>query len=228
MLDELDGSGFVLCSGAVGESALVRLLEACVPTVEAEQVRHPSGRTYGIRGLLRSSPQLRSELDATGVSAIAAAALRQAAFPIDAIFFDKEPDANWSVPGHQDRLMPIAAGTAVAKTIRDGIGYVEPSAATLGGLLALRIHFDAVGFGDGALEVVPGSHRLGILSTEAIRAIPLSEYRQCVAARGDVLLLRPLLLHRSGRRVGLGHRRVLHVVYATGHPADGPHWTGSA
>jgi len=227
MLDELAISGFFLCRGAVAEPALVRLLDACTPTAETPQSLHPSGATYAIRGLLWSSSKLRSELEDSGVSTIARAALGQTAFPVDAVFFDKERDANWSVPGHQDRMMPVETESVVPKTIRNGVAYTEPSQRTLGALVALRIHFDAVSSDGGALEVVTGSHRLGVLGAEAIRGIPLGEYRPCVAARGDVLMLRPLLLHRSGRRVSSGHRRVLHVVYANEHPPEGPRWKGS-
>ena len=227
MVDELAVSGFALYPGAVAEPELVRLLDACSPTAETKQSRHPSGATYGIRGLLWSSTNLRSELDHSGVSAIARAAIGQAAFPVDAIFFDKQSDANWSVPGHQDRQMPVDIESVVPKSIRNGIAYAEPSVQTLSALVALRIHFDGVGSDGGALEVVPGSHRRGVLGPEAIRETPLAEYRPCAAARGDILVLRPLLLHRSGRLVGANHRRVLHVVYASEQPPDGARWKGS-
>jgi len=45
--------------------------------------------------------------------------------------------------------------------------------------------------------------------------VPLERYIACRAAPGDVLILRPLLLHRSSPSRGEGRRRVLHVVYAT-------------
>jgi ectoine hydroxylase-related dioxygenase (phytanoyl-CoA dioxygenase family) len=169
---------------------------------------------------------LRVELDASGLSALAAVALGRPAFPVDAIFFDKQPDANWSVPGHQDRLMPGWAGSTTPKAVRHGIEYFEPPLSTLAALVALRVHFDDADAG--GLEVVPSSHRQGILEAEAIRNIPLTEYRPCAATRGDVLLMRPLLLHRSRRRTARGHRRVLHVVYASGSATDGARWKDSA
>jgi hypothetical protein len=224
MLNELSISGFMLCAGAIEESSLERLLEACVPTAGAGQVRHPSGNTYGIRGLLWSSRTLRSELDRSGVSAVARDVLGESAIPIDAIFFDKQQDANWSVPGHQDRMMPVESGSGAAKAVRNGVSYADIALETLEGLLALRVHFDDVGPDDGALEVVPGSHHRGLLDAEALRAVSLDDYRPCHAARGDILALRPLLLHRSGRRTAVGHRRVLHVVYAASQPFEGPQW----
>jgi hypothetical protein len=227
MLDEFETDGFVLCPAAVGEDALVRLLAACAPTPETEPVRHPSGAMYGIRGLLWSSAGLKLELEAAGVSALARGLLGPGAFPIDALFFDKLPQANWGVPGHQDRIMPVDTESALPITLRHGVTYAEPSLTTLAGLVALRVHFDGVGLADGGLEVVPGSHRRGVLETDAIGAVPLGEYRPCPAARGDVFALRPLLLHRSARRATAGHRRVLHVVYAAEQPRDGVRWRSS-
>ncbi len=150
------------------------------------------------------------------------------AFPIDAIYFDKTGKANWSVPGHQDRLMPIASGCVRAKAKRGEVEYAEPSVATLSKLAALRVHFDDVPENAGALQVVPGSHRYGVLRGPAMRDIPLTDYQTCTVSRGDVLVMRPLLLHRSGRRTDEGHRRVLHVVYATEQPEAPLRWRGSA
>jgi len=220
----LDASGFVLCPSAVGQSARARLLAACNPPTESARVRHPGGVTYGIRGLLWSSPLLASELDASGLTALAAAALGRAAFPIDAIFFDKRQDANWNVPGHQDRVMPVWSTRREGIWRRHGIDYGEPAEETLAALLALRVHFDEVGADDGPLEVVPGSHRRGLLGTEAVRSVEASRYEACPAAAGDVLLMRPLLLHRSRRKIAPGPRRVLHVVYAIQQPEDGLQW----
>ena len=124
--------------------------------------------------------------------------------------------------------MPVAVGCAPATITRGGIDYAEPSPATLENLVALRVHFDEVAADSGALQVVPGSHRLGVLMASSLREIPLAEYRAYVASRGDVLAIRPLLLHRSGRRSGDGHRRVLHVVYAIKQPDDPLRWRSSA
>jgi hypothetical protein len=229
MLDELSTAGCVLRPESVRDGMLDRLLDACAWDGACASVHHRSGVTYGLRGLLWSSASLLPALEASGLSALAGEVLGAPAFPIDAIFFDKTADANWAVPSHQDRLMPIASGCAPAKATRGGIEYAEPSAATLAGLVALRIHFDDVGSDAGALQIVPGSHRLGVLRPGAIRDIPLAEYRTCTASRGDVLAMRPLLLHRSGKRSTHHHRRrVLHVVYATEQPEAPLRWRSSA
>jgi Phytanoyl-CoA dioxygenase (PhyH) len=227
-MDDFAKIGWTLKARALPDAMLKRLLGASVAQGALASVHRPSGRTYGLRGLLWSSPVLSSALAASGLSRLASDVVGRQAFPIDAIYFDKTADANWSVPGHQDRLMPVASGCVRAKANRSGIEYAEPSVATLSKLVALRVHFDDVAADAGALEVLPGSHRSGVLSPAAIGDIPLTDYHPCAVSLGDVLVMRPLLLHRSARRAGPGQRRVLHVVYATEQPEAPLLWRSSA
>jgi ectoine hydroxylase-related dioxygenase (phytanoyl-CoA dioxygenase family) len=199
----------------VSEEYRALLLPLTTPDTVAGAVHHRAGGAFAARGLLRKVPELGRQLEACGVNAIATAALGDRAVPIDATFFDKHARANWTVPGHQDRILAVAGTTERKHRTRDGITYAELDAETLAGLVALRVHFDASDGDTGALCVVPGSHRNGVLSSSQILAEPLERYVPCTAAAGDVLVLRPLLLHRSSPSRGEGRRRVLHVVYAT-------------
>jgi hypothetical protein len=85
------------------------------------------------------------------------------AFAASGLLLDKHARANWTVPGHQDRIVAVAATTARKHRIRDGIAYAELDAITLAGLVALRIHFDPTDGETGALCVVPGSHLNGVM-----------------------------------------------------------------
>jgi ectoine hydroxylase-related dioxygenase (phytanoyl-CoA dioxygenase family) len=164
--------------------------------------------------LLHKIPQLRRELNACGVNALASLAMDASVQPIDALFLDKHARANWAVPGHQDRMMPARDGCPGVQRTRDGVAYAEPSVGELSRMVALRVHFDDAEEDTGALCFVPGTHRLGILSLEQIREIPLERYRASTASAGDVLIMRPLALHRSSPSTSDQPRRVLHVVYA--------------
>ena len=46
--------------------------------------------------------------------------------------------------------------------------------------------------------------------------------------RGDALLMRPLILHASGRSTSDRHRRILHIEYAGNDLPDGLHWNHDA
>jgi hypothetical protein len=113
--------------------------------------------------------------------------------------FDKSPTANWFVPWHQDRA-------------EDGR---EREVAVLERTLALRIHLDDCDETNGPLEVVPGSHVHGRLDAAAITfLVAEAPSLVCLAARGDIVAMRPLLIHRSQRAQTPAARRVVHIEFA--------------
>ncbi|HEX2872558.1 MAG TPA: phytanoyl-CoA dioxygenase family protein [Polyangiaceae bacterium] len=226
---ELESKGFVTVAGAVDDAQRARLLALLEPEGLLRATRHPSGIVFAARHLLFTIPQLRAELTACGVTDLASRILEADAFPVDATYFDKQAVANWTVPVHQDRVLPVCLDRDRKHRVAPGgVTVAEPSQATLARLLALRIHFDLTDRDTGALFVLPGSHATGVLGSEQISQTPLSSFVPCVAQPGDVILMRPLLLHRSSPSTGDGHRRVLHIVYATEQPDDGFRWRASA
>ncbi len=81
-------------------------------------------------------------------------------------------------------------------------------------MLAVRVHLDASGEDSGGLRVCPGSHKQGILMAGEIQDIANQDNSICPPAEsGDVLLMRPLLVHSSKRCVS-AQRRVVHIEFA--------------
>jgi hypothetical protein len=216
--------GALRVTSVLDEKALDALWSSIRPDTAQGAVRARSREAYGARGILSARPELRPLLTELGLDGLAASALRRPASPIDAVFFDKRSDVNWAVPAHQDVVVPIPADASAVRNERQrhGLRYGEPPDHVLQELVALRIHFDDAGADNGGLAVVDGSHARGRLSDLAIREIPAGAYRHYECRAGDVLLMRPLAVHRSGRSVRLERRRVLHVLYA---PTDGWHAT---
>jgi hypothetical protein len=225
---ELESQGFVTVIDAVDEHRRAQLLHLLEPENFQRATRHPSGVVFAARHLLITIPELSSVLNAIGLNSLAAQFLGPGAFPIDASYFDKQPTANWTVPAHQDRVLPVLLDRDRKHRVKDGVVLAEPSQTTLAGLLALRIHFDPIDADAGALFVLPGSHASGIVKSQAISTQPLASFVPCAAAAGDVLVMRQLLLHRSPPSKHNGQRRVLHIVYATEQPEDGLRWRASA
>jgi hypothetical protein len=219
---ELDERGFALRAGAVGDE-----LRALVGKLLPE----PMGAA-GVRNLLWDRPELRPVLAAAGLDQLASEALGADAFPINVTAFDKTPEANWKVPGHQDLMVPVESRRDVPGwdgwTTKAGVLYAEPPAEILGQLVALRLHLDDCPVSNGPLAVVPGSHRRGKLRDAELAALAPESFVPCAAAAGDVLLMRPLLVHRSGQAEAPRRRRVLHVVYAADDPAPRLHWRTSS
>lgn len=150
-------------------------------------------------------------------------------FPVRAIYFDKSSDTNWLVPWHQDLTLALRARAEVFGfgpwSMKDGVPHVQPPVELLQQMLAIRLHLDDADESNGALRVLPGSHRLGRLSCERIQEL---RSRQsdflCAVSAGDALLMRPLLLHASSRSTSTQHRRVLHIEYAAFQLPDELQW----
>jgi hypothetical protein len=140
-------------------------------------------------------------------------------FPVRAIYFDKSSEDNWLVPWHQDLTIAVRERAEASGfgpwSIKDGVPHVQPPVELLQQMLTVRLHLDDADESNGALRVLPGSHRLGRLPAERIQELRTQLPETLCAVRGgDVLLMRPLLLHASGRSTKPGHRRVLHIEYA--------------
>jgi ectoine hydroxylase-related dioxygenase (phytanoyl-CoA dioxygenase family) len=103
--------------------------------------------------------------------------------------------------------------------------HARPPLEILEALLSMRVQLDACGEMNGPLRVIPGSHRAGELTVAAIR-----EWQErvaevtCVAPRGSVLLVSPLLLHASAPAQSPGHRRVLQFQFTNRELPGGLDW----
>jgi len=137
---------------------------------------------------------------------------------VQCTYFEKSVDRNWLVPVHQDLSIPVAARVDHPDlrgwSEKEGGLFVQPPAALMEQLVALRVHLDACREQDGPLQFVPGSHQAGRISADEARlrrqAGPIVS---CVMERGDVLAMRPLVLHASSKAEGHSRRRVLHFVF---------------
>jgi ectoine hydroxylase-related dioxygenase (phytanoyl-CoA dioxygenase family) len=153
--------------------------------------------------------------------------------PVRSIYFDKSPDTNWLVPWHQDLSIALRARAEVPGygpwSMKEGVPHVQPPVELLEQMLTVRIHLDDADESNGALRVLPGSHRMGLLSSQSIQRLRVEQSDVvCTASAGDALLMRPLLLHASGKSTSARHRRVLHIEYAAFDLPEGLDWHEAA
>jgi ectoine hydroxylase-related dioxygenase (phytanoyl-CoA dioxygenase family) len=207
MNNEIEERGFALVLNVIGKAEQHELISIPGPVSGA-----------GRRGLL-------------GLSAVAELArsprllnlvrphLPSELLAVRAIYFDKTAEGNWLVPWHQDLTIAVRQRADVPGfgpwSTKDGIPHVQPPVELLKQMLTLRIHLDDANESNGALRVLPGSHRLGRLTAEQIQKSRDGQPEVlCTALAGDVLLIRPLILHASSRSTKPRHRRILHIEYA--------------
>lgn len=155
----------------------------------------------------------------------ALAALLGATVAVQCTYFEKSAERNWLVPIHQDLSIPVAARVDAVElrgwSEKEGSLFVQAPRTVLEQMVAVRLHLDACAEDDGPLRVVPGSHLAGLMDNAgAIAARQARGEVSCTAKAGDVLVIRPLLLHASSKGSGNSKRRVLHFVFG---PPSLPH-----
>ncbi|WP_198421790.1 phytanoyl-CoA dioxygenase family protein [Lacipirellula parvula] len=149
-----------------------------------------------------------------------------------AIWFNKSPEANWLVAWHQDLAIAVRERVEAPGfggwSVKEGVPHVQPPAEVLERMLTVRVHLDDADAENGALRVIPGTHLAGRLDAGQIEAVRCERAETiCTARAGDALLMRPLLLHASGRSTSERPRRVLHIEYAGWELPHGLAWFDS-
>jgi len=208
-------NGFCIKSGIFGETISAHL----VPALEhASMVRSKRGEAvFGARNLL-AVPEVQELAHSPELTSLVHSVLGEGAFPVRGIFFDKTPDANWPVAWHQDLTLAVAARREIPGwtnwTVKGDAHHVNPPVSVLENMVALRVMLDDCDADSGPLRVQPGSHLLGRLSRERIVELcALQKERECLGNAGDVLMMRPLLVHASSAARKPRNRRVVHLEY---------------
>ena len=178
-----------------------RLHQGCIETSLVEKLKeelelsHRPDKKAGFRDGLAKSPLLHAMVeDAFG--------LRDRLFGqrevdlLRCIVFDKNASANWHLGWHQDLNIKRADGVTLPWE-------------RLPEVVTLRLHLDPTPAENGALRVLPGSHREGVLRDEQRRALTIEEF--VVEAEPGDLLEMCLLVHASSPSLLPTRRRVVHV-----------------
>lgn len=172
----------------------------------------------GMRHALRHPAVLEVALS-TELLGVVREVLGSEAFPFKATLFDKSPASNWLVVWHQDTALPLRQRREAPGwgpwSVKDSVIYAHAPAGELSRVVALRLHLDDSNATNGPLRVLSGTHTLGVLTDHEVhkcaeRIIPAD----CLAPRGGLLVMKPLILHASSKSRSEASRRVLHIEYA--------------
>ena len=135
-------------------------------------------------------------------------------FVVKSIYFDKPPNSNWFVSFHQDLTISVDKKLDLAGfgpwTTKHNQFAVQPPLQILEDNFTIRIHLDNTDKENGALRVIPKSHLKGIYRPETIDWTKEDKVI-CDVPKGGIMIMRPLLLHSSGRTTNNSRRRVIHI-----------------
>ncbi len=218
---KLARDGFAIVRSIINRTTRLKLLDQLGPVDGA-----------GRRGLLQI-PAIAKLARSAALMRLVRSSLPGEPLPVRAIYFDKSPSQNWAVAWHQDLALALRGSEGAPGfgpwSVKEGVHHAFAPADCLEKMLTLRLHLDDCDESNGALRVIPGSHTRGRIAGADIASLrnELGE-TTCAVPAGGVLLLRPLLLHASGRSKSAGHRRVLHIEYASFTLPDELQWHEAA
>ncbi len=209
--DRLGSAGFVIIRSVLTNAEVESLKRALTPLANPARA--------GVRGLLQRCPKITSLARDERITHALVSLLGGVPFAVRGLLFDKSASANWRVGWHQDLAIALRQRADVFGfgpwSVKDGIVHAHAPAGLLERMLTVRVHLDDADEKNGALQVIPGSHLAGKMSPSEVDLTAMSGRPvTCVAHSGDVLVMRPLLLHASLAATTPVHRRVVHIEYA--------------
>lgn len=214
-------NGFEILKGVISKPEIHSIQAEVQSAIQAAVQK--IGKEYSSHGI-RNADKIFSTIKALSLSKsllnLATEFLHSKVNLVRVIYFDKSPKHNWSVGWHQDKTICVNSKIEMdgwkAWSIKDGIQHVQPPVEVLNSMATIRIHLDDVNEYNGSLKVIPNSHKKGILSQSEIYAVvgnnaPFS----CEASAGDALIMRPHIIHSSGKSTVQRNRRVVHMEFST-------------
>lgn len=218
IISKLTDDGFVVLRKVYSSDQIGSMLDGMTGIYQHEQetaaIRRNAGSVYAARNVLEIWPTAANVWQQPPLPEILARVLGADFGLVRALFFDKPPARSWTLPWHRDLTIAVRDNSLPSSifskpTRKAGVPHVEAHRAILDQMLTVRIHLDDVSEENGPLKVQAGSHRehggIGTCTGESV-----------LAERGDVLLMRPLLVHGSGHaQAGTArHRRIVHFEFA--------------
>jgi ectoine hydroxylase-related dioxygenase (phytanoyl-CoA dioxygenase family) len=179
--------------------------------------------------LVNSIPFINSLAHSSQLIALVKQVLGENSFPINAFILDKTQDCNWELDWHQDLKIAVKHKIETADynnwTIESGIPHTIPPKEVLEKRLFVRIHLDDCFIDNGAILVVPKSHKNGILKNKTeIDKIVMGDNFYCEVDKGGIMFLTSLLLHKSPYSKTDRKRRILQIEYVGIKLTNGLEW----
>ncbi|MDB5803044.1 MAG: hypothetical protein JWN73_366 [Betaproteobacteria bacterium] len=206
--EQLRRDGYALLRGTISASDCC-IIAGAFPAAPA--------RAGGVRNALQFA-EAHAQASVDALHALAGRLLQAPARAVGAILFDKSPSANWAVAWHRDVMIPVRERHEVQGyrnwSTKEGVWHVQAPQEVLRDMLTLRLHLDDCDAHNGALRVVAGSHRPEHMEANPDAAVDETQVALCTAKVGDVLAMRPCLLHASAKAEQPRRRRILHIEYA--------------
>jgi ectoine hydroxylase-related dioxygenase (phytanoyl-CoA dioxygenase family) len=214
---EIDDQGFAVINDVFTEEEITKILRVISSADTSKPTFRKKTNLFAIRQFFKEIPDIAELIFNQNLRTLISNIFGDEYFVVKAIYFDKPETSNWFVAYHQDLTISVNKKIILAGfgpwTVKQDQFAVQPPLDILRDNFTIRVHLDNTGKENGALKVIPKSHVKGIYRSGAIDTAIKIE-RICSVTKGGVMIMKPLLLHSSGRTVNNNKRRVIHMEFS--------------
>lgn len=209
MESKLNQNGFEIIEGVYSEKEVNEILQILKSKGIANK--------FGVREFLFDNPEIRKNIFTKNLLKVIENIAPNCDKSIKSIYFDKPPNANWIVNWHQDLTINLTSKKETENfknwRVKSERTVVQPNRAILESIFTIRIHLDDCEKENGALRVIEGSHKKGVIEIKEWMRNKEGVERICEVKKGGILIMKPLILHSSKRTENQKSRRVIHVEF---------------
>lgn len=214
---EIEENGFTIIDKVYTDDEIEQILMLIEKTDQNKETFRKSADLFAIRQFLKEIPAVQNLVFNDNMKEIVRRVFGDHYFVVKSIYFDKLETSNWYVSYHQDHTISVDKKVDIENfgpwTTKQNQFAVQPPIDFLENIYTLRIHLDDTDENNGALKVIPKSHRKKIYRPETIDWTQETE-TICKVERGGVMMMKPLILHSSSRTTNNKKRRVIHLEFS--------------
>lgn len=226
--DELRDKGYTIIPDVYVAAECDETLSEIEQADTTNSTFRKSADLFAIRQFLKEVPATQRVILNHNLNTIIQTLFGPDFFITKSVYFDKPAQSNWFVSYHQDLTVSVDKKLELPGygpwTIKQNQFAVQPPLAILENNFTIRIHLDDTDENNGALKIIPGSHQKGIYRPETIDWNKETE-DICKVEKGGIMIMRPLLLHSSGRTTNSNKRRVIHLELSNQELPAGLKWS---
>lgn len=209
--------GFAIIHSIYSNEEVEQILATIEKADKTNETFRKSSDLFAIRQFLKEIPEAKKLIYNSNLTIIVNQLFGEGFFTVKSIYFDKPETSNWYVAYHQDLTISVDKKIELPGygpwTVKQNQFAVQPPLEILKNIFTIRIHLDDTDEQNGALKVVPGSHNKNIYRPETIDW-SVEKETSCNVSKGGIMIMKPLLLHSSGRTTNNKKRRVIHIEFS--------------
>jgi ectoine hydroxylase-related dioxygenase (phytanoyl-CoA dioxygenase family) len=228
---KIANDGFTVVNDIYTDAEVNNILKAIESADKTGPLFRQTDDLFAIRQFLKAIPSVSSLIFTDKLNLCLKQLFGDGYFAVKSIYFDKPALSNWFVARHQDLTISVDKKTEIDGygpwTVKHNQFAVQPPLTILEDNFTIRIHLDDTDEGNGALKVIPGSHLDGVVRPETIDHEKVASV-SCDVTAGGMMIMKPLLMHASGRTSNNKKRRVLHIEFSRAELPVGINWAEEA